>query len=115
MVSLVMGLPGETPTHVKQTLEFVRSLRGMRVSVFPMLLAPLDGSRAPTGADLTRLHWDLIRESYKFNFKWVPKMYWDNQTGAGTPLARRLALQALGKGQVLQWSLLFALRSMRAK
>jgi radical SAM superfamily enzyme YgiQ (UPF0313 family) len=115
MVSLIMCLPGETPEHVRQTLEFVRSLRGMRVSVFPMLFAPLVGTHTPTVDDLTRLHWDLIKESYRFNFKWVPKMYWDNQVGAGVGLGKRLAIQALGKGQVLEWSALFALRGRKAK
>lgn len=115
MVSLVMGMPGETPAHVQQTLDFVRSLKGLRLSVFPMLLAPLDDTPAPTSRDLSKLHWDLVKEAYRFNFEWVPKMYWDNQCGAEVSMAKRLALQALGKGQVAEWNLLFALRSRTAK
>lgn len=115
MVSLVMGMPGETQEHVRRTLDFVKSLRGLQVSVFPMILAPLDGSIAPTGKDLTPLHWDLIKEAYRFNFKWVPKMYWDNQCGGGVPLSKRVALQMLGRGQVVEWKALFELRKRLAR
>lgn len=101
MVSLLVGLPGETPEHVQQTLDWVRRFRGEAITIFPVIYAPLDGTAPPV---LTRLHWDLVRECYRFNFKWTPRIYLDDQTGAGAPLSRRLLIQLLAKGQVLLWT-----------
>lgn len=114
MLSLMVGLPGERPEDVARSIEWVRSLKDERISVFPMLYAPVDGTPPPTRKEMTRAHWELIRLCYDLNFRWVPKMYWDNQTGAGVPLPRRMLLQMLGKGQVLQWRSLFAWHSWRA-
>ena len=55
-----------------------------------------------------------MRTSYHQNFRWIPKMYWDNQTGAGVPLAKRLLLQSTGRGQVPLWNGLFAWHMLRA-
>jgi radical SAM superfamily enzyme YgiQ (UPF0313 family) len=116
LVSLVMGLPGETPADVQQTLEWVRRLRGERLAVFPVFHAPLDGRTAPFGlSDMSDVHWRLFRESYRLNFKWVPRLFWDNQSAGGVPLWRRAALQALGRGQTLYWNALFAWRSGRIR
>jgi len=108
MVSLVLGLPGETPDDAQATLEWVQSLSRERVSVFPMLYAPVDGTQPPDVRRLSLLHWRLIRECYALNFRWTPRMYWDNQSGAGVGLLRRCLMQALGRGQMLQWRALFA-------
>lgn len=98
MVSLLVGLPGETDDDVELTLNWVQSLRQTRVTVFPMFVAPLNAKqRAFTVADMTPTHWQLFRECYRLNFKWLPRMYWDDQTAAGVPLWRRTSLQALGK------------------
>jgi radical SAM superfamily enzyme YgiQ (UPF0313 family) len=115
MVSLIIGLPGETDSHVRQTLAWVRSLSNLRISVFPMLHAPIDGAAPPDPRALKPLHWELVRTCYDLNFRWIPRMYWDNQTAAGERLLRRLMLQILGRGQVLQWKALFALHSFRAR
>lgn len=112
MVSLMLGLPGETADDIAQTLAWVEGLQHERISVFPMLLAPLDGTPGPQA--LTKLHWRLIRTCYKLNFRWVPHMYWDNQAAAQVPLFRRLLLQMLGRGQVVEWNALFAWHSWRA-
>lgn len=114
MLSLLIGLPGETEEDVRRATAWVEMLSGERVSVFPMLYAPIDGSAGLRTRDLTRAHWDLIRASYRLNFRWLPKMYWDNQAAVGVPVPRRLLLQALGRGQVVQWSTLFAWHAWRA-
>jgi radical SAM superfamily enzyme YgiQ (UPF0313 family) len=112
MASLVLGLPGETPHHVAQTLRWVRSIQELPVTVFPVLYAPVrPGEPVPT---LTRLHWELVRECYRLNFRWVPKMVWADETGAGASLGHRLLLQLLGRMQVLQWTALLAWRRWRA-
>jgi radical SAM superfamily enzyme YgiQ (UPF0313 family) len=115
MASLMMMLPGETAEHVQRSLDWVEALAGESLTIFPVLYAPIDGSEAPTGADLTADHWRLIERCYDFNFREVPRMFFDGQTAAGVPLGRRLAMQALGLGQVALWSALFAWREGRAK
>lgn len=102
MASLVVGLPGETQQDVERTLAWVRSLREQPLTVFPVLHAPIDGAPPPI-SQLTRLHWQLIRECYELNFKWVPRMYADSQAGAGVPGARRLLFQILARAQTVQW------------
>lgn len=114
MASLMIGLPGETPDDVRATLAWVEDLRKERISVFPMLNAPIDGAPPPNPRGLSPLHWRLIKTCYRLNFKWVPRMYWDNQTGAGVGLLRRCVMQLLGRGQMLQWRALFAWHSARA-
>jgi hypothetical protein len=38
-------------------------------------------------------------------------MYWDNQTGAGASLFRRLFIQFTGQFQILQWKMQFVRKS----
>ncbi len=115
MASLMLRLPGEEERHVQRTFDWVEGLAGEPLTIFPMLYAPIDGSPAPTRVDLTSLHWRLIQRCYDVNFREVPRMFFDGQTAAGVPLARRLALQALGFGQVALWSALFAWREWCAE
>jgi radical SAM superfamily enzyme YgiQ (UPF0313 family) len=115
MASIMLRLPGETDAHVQRTLDWVEDLAGEPLMIFPVLYAPIDGSDAPTAADLTADHWRLVQRCYDFNFREVPRMFFDGQTAAGVPLGRRLALQALGYGQVALWSALFAWRGWRAQ
>ncbi len=115
MASLLFGLPGETEEDTRCTLDWVKSMRDERITIFPMLYAPVNGERAMRARDLTALHWQIIRQSYKLNFKWIPRMYWDNQTGAGVGLGKRTLLQVMGRGQVLQWNALFAWHGLRAR
>ena len=113
-VSLLMGMPGEEPEHVEETIAWVDRLRGERVAVFPLFYAPIDGQGRPFGvADMTPAHWRLFRLSYALNFRWLPKLCWDNQAAAGVPLWKRSLLQMMGRGQVVMWQALFAWRSGR--
>ena len=112
LVSLVLGLPGETEGDIQTTTAWVEQLRHERVAVFPMFHAPLDAGAPGFGvADMTAAHWRLFRACYRLNFRWVPRLVWDNQRGAGVGLARRLPLQMLGRLQALWWKILFAWRS----
>jgi radical SAM superfamily enzyme YgiQ (UPF0313 family) len=115
LVSLVMGLPGESPVDVEKTLRWVEALRGERCTVFPMLYAPLDSGPAFTLAHMTARHWRLMRECYRFNYRWIPPLYWDNQTAAGVSLPRRLMVQGLGRGQKPLLKTVFFVRSLRAR
>ena len=115
MVSLIMGLPGERPEHVAATVRWIERLYDERLVIFPIFYSPVDPQhgRPFTLRDMTELHWRLFRLSYNLNFKWIPHMYWDNQTGAGAPLWRRLFIQLTGRLQILQWTAKFIWESGR--
>lgn len=114
-VSLIIGLPGETDEDVARTLEWVNRFREGRLAVFPVIYAPVNGGRAPEPGGLTPRHWQLLRSCYRLNFKWIPRLYWDNQSGAGVPLWRRALLRSMGSGQIIQWWLLLRWNHWRAR
>lgn len=105
-VSLMLGMPGETEEDVIRTQEWVNQFRGARLAIFPVIYAPIDGSKPPDPKALTARHWQLVRTCYRLNFRWIPRMYWDNQRGAGVPIWRRLFLRILGRFQIMQWRFL---------
>lgn len=114
MASLVIGLPQETPADLELTRQWVRGLQGLAVTIFPVLYAPIGGQTPPDPTQLSRAHWQLMQECYEFNFRWVPRIYWDSQRGAGVGLPRRLVIQALGQGNVLLWRNMLRLKAARA-
>ncbi|MFO7898318.1 MAG: hypothetical protein R6V58_04570 [Planctomycetota bacterium] len=111
LASLVVALPGETGEQVRRTREWAESLADERLAIFPVLYAPTDGSPALRGRDLSREQWTLIRACYRINFRWIPRMYADSQRAAGVPAARRLLMQALGRGQAAVWRAQLAIRT----
>jgi len=113
LVSLILGLPGETPEHVEKTVRWIENLYDERLVIFPIFYSPVipGAGRQFTIQDMTPMHWRLFRLAYNLNFKWIPKMYWDNQTGAGASLRRRLFIQVTGRMQTLQWKAKFIRRS----
>lgn len=115
LISLIMGLPGETEEHVEKTVRLVENLYNERLVVFPIFYSPvIPGLGRPfTIDDMTPMHWRLFRLAYNLNFKWIPRMYWDNQTGAGASIWRRLFIQLTGRVQTIQWKLQFIRRSGR--
>jgi radical SAM superfamily enzyme YgiQ (UPF0313 family) len=115
LVSLIMGLPGETPEHVEKTVRWIENLYDERLVIFPIFYSPVivGMGRQFTIGDMTPMHWRLFRLAYNLNFKWIPKMYWDNQTGAGASLRRRLFIQVTGRMQTLQWKTKFIRKSGR--
>jgi radical SAM superfamily enzyme YgiQ (UPF0313 family) len=116
LISILFGLPGETPDDVERTFRWVQRLSGERLAVFPLFNAPLAAGASPFGLkEMSPAHWRLFRACYDLNFRWVPRLFWDNQSAAGVPLWRRGALQALGRAQTLAWKCLFAARSGRIR
>jgi hypothetical protein len=100
---------------VEATLRWVESFRDERITIFPVLYAPVDGSAPVTAADLTPRHWDVFRAAYALNFRWVPRMYADNQAAGGVPPWKRFLFQTMGHGQAMAWRALFALHQRRAR
>ena len=114
MASLVVGLPGESAGDVERTIAWVRSLGGEPITIFPEVYAPIGDARADV-PELHRLHWRLIRECYKLNFRWFPRLYRDSQRAVGVGLARRSMLRALGWCEAARWMLMLAWRSHRSR
>ncbi|MCX7824052.1 MAG: B12-binding domain-containing radical SAM protein [Verrucomicrobiae bacterium] len=109
-VSLILGLPGETPDDVRQTVRLVERLYRERLCIFPIFHAPVqpDSGKPFAIADMTADHWRLFRLSYDLNFRWIPSLFWDNQAAAGVGAAKRLFIQVTGRLQRLQWKTRFA-------
>ncbi|MBU0609467.1 MAG: hypothetical protein KKI08_16390 [Armatimonadetes bacterium] len=102
MVSLVLGSPTETEADTQQTLEWVRAFRGRRLMIFPVIHAPLEAP-AHNQPRLTKLQWQVMREAYEFNFRYVPVVYGDSMRAGGVGPGRRAAIQLLGQGNVVLW------------
>ena len=115
MVSMIMGLPGETAEDVAATVRWIERLSREPTVIFPIFHVPVNGQpqRAFSIEDMTPMHWRLYRLAYNLNFKWIPRMYWDNQTGARAPLWRRLFIQMTGRAQTLLWRARFVQKSRR--
>ncbi|MBN2183139.1 MAG: B12-binding domain-containing radical SAM protein [Sedimentisphaerales bacterium] len=106
--SVILGLPGETPDDVTDTIELVRDLGGRGAVIFPVFYEPVlpdeirDGKRFAL-KNMSAGHLELYRMCYEFNFKMVPRLFWDNQRAGGVGRSRRLILQLLGKSEVMTW------------
>ncbi|MDI6449925.1 B12-binding domain-containing radical SAM protein [Anaerobaca lacustris] len=108
VVSVLLGMPGETPDDVTATLELVRDLAAKNAVIFPIFYEPMaTGAEADkqrfTLAKMTLEHLELYRTCYEQNFKMVPKLFWDNQRAGGVSWARRAFMQTLGHGEVMTW------------
>ncbi len=106
--SLVLGLPGETPDDVAETMKLVRYLARQNAVVFPVFYEPYEAEDVRLGNRFTLEtmradHLELYRACYEINFRNVPRLFWDNQRCAGVPWAKRAILRVLGKGEIFQW------------
>ena len=100
LVSVIMGLPGETEEDVLGLERFVDKLKDKKVSVFPLYFTAIENKiPAELNAGFRKIYGRIMRKSYALNLKLVPKMYWENQRIAGVNRARMLLLQCLGRGQ----------------
>jgi len=113
MVSLVLGSPAETGADTQRTLDWVRTFRGRRLMIFPVIHAPLDDP-ARNRPRLTKLQWQVMREAYEFNFRWMPVVYEDSMRAGGVGPGRRVLIQLLGQGNVLLWRQLLRRRQREA-
>lgn len=104
MASLILGLPGETSEHIRQTLDLVQRWRGLPMVAFPIFHVAVRPDERSFGIDgMTEPHWRLFSACYDFNFRWIPSLIADNHRAAGAPRGRSIFIQLAGRGQKLQW------------
>ena len=106
VVSLVLGLPGETAADVARTIKLVEYLEGQRAVVFPVFYEPIRAEDEEWRFTLDRMrldHLDLYQKCYEINFRWVPRLFWDNQRAGGVSLTKRALMRMLGKTEVRAW------------
>jgi len=115
LLSLVVGIPGETEKDVADTIRWVEDLGEERVAVFPVLHVHLGDNSSFGRGQMSAAHWRLFRLCYRLNFKWMPRLTWDNERRAGVGIWRRLLIQFLGRVNIPWWKALFLLRSAGAR
>lgn len=109
VLSIILGLPGETADDVARTLALVKDLAAGRVVVFPIFFEPVRPSERPfTLKEMRRDHLDLYEACYEINFKWVPPMFWDNQRAGGVSWIKRALMRLLGRAEIRSWRKTFA-------
>ncbi len=106
--SVILGLPGETINDIQRTIRLIKSLTDRRTVIFPIFYEPpMPRGRAASGrfslSDMRPEHLELYTMCYEQNFKWVPRMFWDNQRAAGVSAAKRWLIRILGKTEVYSW------------
>lgn len=108
VVSLVLGMPGETPDDIQKTLKLVKFLETQDAVVFPVFYEPhtredIVAERRFSIATMRPEHLELYRTCYEINFKKVPLLFWDNQRCAGVSWLKRATMRVLGKTEVAAW------------
>jgi hypothetical protein len=108
VLSLVLGLPGETPNDVEQTINLVKWLEKRPAVIFPIFYEPpiLEDINAKKSFSVDKMHashLELYSRCYEINFKAVPTLFWDNQRAGGVPWIKRAMLRMLGKTEVGAW------------
>ena len=106
--SIILGLPGETPQDVRATHRLAEELLAGPAIVFPVFYEPLPhetaaGARPFRPAGMWPEHHELFCACYEANFAKIPGLYRDNQRAGGVGWLKRMAIQLLGRAEVIAW------------
>jgi radical SAM superfamily enzyme YgiQ (UPF0313 family) len=102
-LSIILGIPTETDEDIIKTIELIDDLKNYRTAVFPIFWVGIHKSEQSfTIENMTTYHWELLKKSYEMNFKWLPRLFWDNQRRANVSFFKRIITQFLGKVHILK-------------
>jgi len=78
--TIIMGLPGETQAHVRETIDLIRSLRPYQSIVVPLMFTPMETTRLEYASpflkkDLTASHYELLNVCWNHNLDWFPALW----------------------------------------
>lgn len=97
-LSVVLGAPGETDADIQETLNLLEKIKKQRTAFFPVLYVSVDTEDPSFRMEnMTDLQWELFRKAYEMNFRWVPKLYAENQKTGNVSFTRRMVAQMMGK------------------
>ena len=108
VISLVLGLPGETSADVDMTYKLVKYLEKKNAVIFPVFYEPYSTDQIEQGMrfsveKMRPEHLALYSACYEINFRKVPLLFWDNQRAGGVSWIKRAAMRILGKTEVRAW------------
>lgn len=93
--TLIMGLPGEEPEDVQQTIDLVHELGKFKSLIVPLFFVPLgnlQGKGFFSLKDMTPLHWQLLEACISHDFKWVQSIADENLRAMGMGFSKRWAI-----------------------
>jgi radical SAM superfamily enzyme YgiQ (UPF0313 family) len=78
--TLILGLPGEEKEDIQESIDLVRSLKGHKSLIVPMLFTPLETTRLEYSKglykkDFSPEHYELITACWEHNLNWTPLLW----------------------------------------
>ncbi|HEX08305.1 MAG TPA: B12-binding domain-containing radical SAM protein [Thermoplasmatales archaeon] len=84
--TLIIGLPGEKPEDVRDTIELVYDIREYRSLIVPLYFVPIGTLRDKKffrTKDTIPEHWQLLAACMEHNFKWIDELAYESLKAAG--------------------------------
>ena len=84
--TLIIGLPGEKPEDVRDTIELVYDIREYKSLIVPLYFVPIGTLRDKKffrTKDTIPEHWQLLAACMEHNFKWIDELAYESLKAAG--------------------------------
>ncbi|KAA0005525.1 MAG: B12-binding domain-containing radical SAM protein [Thermoplasmata archaeon] len=84
--TLIIGLPGEKPEDVRDTIELVYDIREYKSLIVPLYFVPIGTLRDKKffrTKDTIPEHWQLLAACMEHNFKWVDELAYESLKAVG--------------------------------